>query len=201
MIRTIYNDTKAFPILAHSLEEEGVSIEFEGSLLDSSGDLNHDKVVILKPDRFYNTRDFATPPKSVDGVIIVQENNETYIYIAELKSSRSKHIKRLEIQEKFDTIFQNFFTVDFSHIFEETTYEIKTLRLWLVCDPLQIRQRSRDQREYIEKAKKIKERLKGLLSEITSGLRPYKYKGVQAAIEPMLSPPSIHNQGYTDILA
>lgn len=201
MINTIINDPKAWPIITQTLEEEGILINFEGELVEENGDLNHENVAILKPDLFYNTKDFAKPPKSVDGIVVVQFNGSTMFYITELKSSKKKHLDKNEIQQKFDTIFQQFFTDDFSHIFEGLEYDLKSLKLWLVCDPLQLRKKTADYEEFLEKARLINARLRGLMAEITTGLRPYRYRGVNAFIEPMLSPPIINEHGYRDILA
>lgn len=201
MIQEIHADEACHAISAGSLEEEGVSVEIGSSLLDQRDEPLWDKVAILKPDLFYSTTNFATPPKCVDGIIVIEDESGIRIYVAELKSSRSSNIKRRDIQSKFDTIFQKFLTNDFSHIFEALEYNLIDIKLWLVCDPLQIRRKSPENEEYIRKVKILAERLRGLLSEMSVGYKPYKYKGIQASIQPLISPPTIEIDGYTDHLA
>lgn len=201
MIQEIHIDATCHAISAGSLEEGGVSVDIGQSLLSPSNEPNWDKLAILKPDMFYSTKNFATPPKSVDGLIVVEGEAGIYIYVAELKSSKSKNINRKDVQSKFDTIFDRFLTSDFAHIFETAEYNLASIKLWLVCDPLQIRRKNQERDEYIQKAKLLSGRLKGLLSDMSAGYRPYKYKGIQAAIQPLLSPPIIESDGFTDILA
>ena len=199
MIDMINSDVKSFPIIAGSLEEEGISVQFGESLYDLHGEPDCDRVVILKPDLFYNTKDFATPPKSVDGLIVVSDDGEFHFYIAELKSSKLRDIRKKDIEEKFDTVFNEFLVKDFSHIFQ-SDYALKKLNLWLVCDPLGLCRGEVDRAEIIKKVA-ASDRLRGLMAEVAISLKVYKFKGRAAMIRPMLSPPMIEQSFYHDILA
>lgn len=199
MINSIYSDDKVFPIIAQSLEEEGISVDFGDSLLTGSGEIDHNKVVILKPDLHYNTSHMKNPPPSVDGVVIVQDNDGHHFYVAELKSSRLSALKKREIQAKFDTIFNTFFKIDFYHIFEEPAYSIKKMNLWLVCDPFQTKKKCKSQEEYAKKILAL-ERLRGSLADFASSFRPHTFRGHTEIITPMLTPPIIEQSGYIDFI-
>lgn len=179
-----------------------MEVEIGNSLLLENGDLNTDNIVILKPDDFYCTPHFTAPPKSVDGIAIVRDTNEKYhFYIVELKSSRFKNIKKADIQAKFDTIFHRFLSPDFQHIFIDMNYELESLNLWLVCDPLQMRAKCANHEEFIEKVRIIAERLSGLLNDYAATFKPFTFKQHTAMIRPLMSPPTIEINGYTDLLA
>lgn len=199
MINSIHCDEKCHEISCVTLEEEGISVEF-GEDLTLNGDLDFNHVAILKPDLFYNTRRFATPPRSVDGIIIVEGDIGITLYIAELKSSRSPNINKTEIQAKFDTIFKQFLTDDYSHIFEDLSYNLNDIKLWLVCDPFQLRKKCHSDADYISRVKKITARLTGMMADMRASYKPYKYKGHSVNIQPMLSPPTIYKNGFVDLL-
>jgi len=200
MINTIANDEKCFPICAGSLEEEGIRIVFGPSITHADGEVDENKVAILKPDLYYNTRDFATPPKSVDGVIVIDDNKDIHLYVAELKSAnRLRNVNKEDIQEKFSTIFHNFFSADFKHIFIDFDYTLKTMSLWLVCDPTNIRS-SLDNPVQLAKKLKAVSTLKGMLADYAASLKPYTFKGITAPIRLLVSPPTIEQNHFTDFL-
>jgi hypothetical protein len=179
-----------------------MEVEIGSSLLLKNGDLDSNNIVILKPDDFYCTPTFATPPKSVDGIAIVKGGDDKYhFYIVELKSSRFKNIKKSDIQAKFNTIFTRFLSPDFQHLFIDIDYELESLNLWLVCDPLQMRSKCSSHDEFIERIKIIADRLKGLLNDYASTFKPFTFKQHTAMIKPLLSPPTIEIDGFVDLLA
>ncbi|MEN5223928.1 hypothetical protein ABE561_03980 [Pseudomonas asiatica] len=199
MINHINQDPLAFGISAGSLEEEGIKVSFGETLTGADGDIDYERIAVLKPDAFYNTQNFATPPKSPDGVVIVKNNEDIFMYIAELKSSPLKYIRKSDIAEKFDTMFSRFLTEDFKHIFLDFDYNLKNLSLWLVCDPTNIRASINDPEAL---ARKIQARaaLRGVLTEFVSTFRPYTFKGITKYIVPMVSPPKIECDHFTDFL-
>jgi hypothetical protein len=198
MIDFIRGDVKAFGIIYETLEEEGIEVRFGASLTDASGDVDHGKVVILRPDAFYNSRDFALPPKSVDGFVVVKCGDDYFFYVAELKSSRLADINKKSIQEKFNTIFERFVVGDFSHIFMGLDYSLKDMKLWLVCDPLNIRG-SIGQPEVLKQKLRAADRLRGILADFSSTLSPCLFKGAAYAITPVLSPPRIEVDHVVDV--
>jgi hypothetical protein len=189
-------------LIRNTLSEQGMEVEIGSSLLLNNGDLDSRNIVILKPDDFYCTPTFAAPPKSVDGIAIVKGDNGKYhFYVVELKSSRFKNIKKSDIQAKFDTIFTRFFSPDFQHVFIDIDYELESLHLWLVCDPLQIRAKCSNNDEFVKKVKIIAERLNGLLNDYAATFKPFSFKQHTAMIKPLLSPPTIELNGFVDLLA
>lgn len=200
MIGAIYADPKSQQIIRQTLEENGIAVEIGGSLLLKCGDLDCDRIVILKPDAYYNTVLFAMPPKSVDGVVLTGQDSAVRIYVAELRSSPLNRIVKSDIIEKFDTVFHRFFTEDFAHIFMRTPFDLESIELWLVCDPLGIRGKSNSGEEFIERAKTFSGRIRGMLADYAASFKPYSYKGHNAMIKVMVTPPIIEADGYVDAL-
>jgi hypothetical protein len=201
MINLITNDEKCFPITCGSLEENDIKIDFGGTLTDQSGEVNIEKVAILKPDQYYNTRDFATPPKSVDGVVLVRDIDSYHLYIAELKSAkRIQSVKQADINSKFSTIINNFFQDDFKHIFLDHDYELKTLSLWLICDPVNIRS-GRNNPAIYEKKLKALQSMKGVLADYSLTLKTFSFKGITTPIRIMISPPTIEQTHFIEYAA
>jgi hypothetical protein len=202
MIRNIYADASAFSIIAYSLAEEGMEVEIGSSLLIGD-ELDCDKIVILRPDEWYNTARMGTPPKSVDGLVFVDNAGDFHMYVIELKSSRLPDLNRKHIQEKFNTIFQRFLDHDFAHLFNNASkpYNLMSLNLWLVCDPLRLRRKAANHDEFLRLAGASKEKMRTLMANYALGLKPISFRGLRAQIMPLLSPPSIEVDHYVDHLS
>jgi hypothetical protein len=203
MIAQLYSDEKVFEILAYSIDEEGISVSLGQSLLIND-EVDTNKAIIMKPDLYYCTQNMKeNTPKSADGVVFVANGSDYHLYVAELKSSRLADIKRSDIKEKFDTIFERFFTHDYAHVFDNNAspYNLVTLNIWLVCDPLRLRLRAADEDEFIRLAAASKAKMRTLLADYATGFKPYSFKGIVATVQPMLSPPIIEVDGFTDLLA
>jgi hypothetical protein len=203
MIAQLYSDEKVFEILAYSIDEEGISVSLGESLL-CRGEIDIDKAIIMKPDLYYCTQKMkGLTPKSADGVVFVANGNDYHLYVAELKSSRLADIKRSDIKEKFDTIFERFFIKDYAHIFDNQTapYNLVALNIWLVCDPLKLRLKAVDEDDFIRLAAASKAKMRTLLADYAAAFKPYSFKGIVATVQPMLSPPVIEVDGFTDLLA
>jgi len=203
MIARLYSDEKVFEILAYSIDEEGISVSLGQSLLIGD-EVDVDKAIIMKPDLYYCTQKMKEfTPKSADGVVFVANGNDYHLYVAELKSSRLADVKRSDIKEKFDTIFERFFVQDYAHVFDNKTspYNLVALNVWLVCDPLKLRLKASDEDEFIRLAAASKAKMRTLLADYAAGFKPYSFKGVVASVKPMLSPPVIEIDGFIDLLA
>ncbi|AGA72662.1 hypothetical protein CXG50_06365 [Pseudomonas plecoglossicida] len=201
MINLITSDEKCFPITFGTLEENDIKIEFGSSLTDQTGDIDTEKVAILKPDQYYNTIDFATPPKSVDGIVLVKDSDKYHLYIAELKSAKKiQSVKQNDVNEKFTTIFKNFFEEDFKHIFVDQDYQLKSLSLWLICDPVNIRSGRNDPAVYERKLKALKS-MKGVLADYSLALKTFSFKGFTTPIKLMISPPTIEQDSFIEYAA
>jgi hypothetical protein len=203
MISQLYSDEKVFEILAYSIDEEGISVSLGQSLLIGD-EVDVDKAIIMKPDLYYCTKNMkAHTPKSADGIVFVANGNDYHLYVAELKSSRLADVKRSDIKEKFDTIFERFFVQDYAHVFDNQAapYNLVTLNVWLVCDPLKLRLKAADEDEFIRLAAASKNKMRTLLADYAAGFKPYSFKGIVTTVQPMLSPPIIEVDGFTDLLA
>lgn len=203
MIAQLYSDQKVFEILAYSIDEEGISVNLGQSLLIGD-EVDVDKAIIMKPDLYYCTQNMKElTPKSADGIVFVANGSDYHLYVAELKSSRLAHVKRSDIKEKFDTIFERFFIHDYAHVFDnkDSPYNLVALNVWLVCDPLKLRLRAADEDEFIRLAAASKAKMRTLLADYAAGFKPYLFKGIVATVQPMLSPPVIEIDGFTDLLA
>lgn len=202
MIRNIYADASAFSIVAQSLAEEGMEVEIGSSLLIGD-ELDYDKIVILRPDEWYNTARMDSPPKSVDGLVFVDDAGNFHMYVVELKSSRLPDLNRKHIQEKFNTIFQTFLDQDFAHLFNDASkpYNLTSLNLWLVCDPFRLRRKAANHEEFLRLAGASKEKMKTLMANYALGLKPISFRGLRAQIMPLLSPPSIEVDHFVDHLS
>lgn len=200
MINLINNDKKCFEISSGSLEENDIKIEFGTSLTDANGDIDSSKLAILKPDLYYNTKDFAKPPKSPDGLVLVQDGELYHLYVAELKSARRiQSVKQTEINEKFHTIFNRFLCDDYKHIFTDQNYTLKSLSLWLICDPVNIRSGAHDPKILEQKIKALTS-MRGVLADYALSLKAFTFKGFTSPIRLMISPPTIEQANYTEYL-
>jgi hypothetical protein len=141
------------------------------------------------------------PPKSVDGVVLVEDMGSYHLYIAELKSAkRIQTVKQSDINEKFSTIINRFFQDDFKHVFIDRDYELKTLSLWLICDPVNIRS-GRDNPAIYQKKLKALQSMKGVLADYSLTLKTFSFKGITTPIKIMISPPTIEQTHFIEYAA
>jgi hypothetical protein len=118
MFDKIVNHPELFSIVCGSCSENNAHVEFDDAL-KINGEIDDSKVLILKPDSFYNTKDFATPPKSLDCLILVNcvDKHHYDLYLIELKDVEK--LQRLipeDIVAKFESVINDFF-VRFAEIF------------------------------------------------------------------------------------
>jgi hypothetical protein len=136
MLKAIEDNPDLCQISGESCHENNVGVDICDDLL-AAGLLDHAAIKILKVDRYYSSRNFAMPPKSIDCLIVVKCESGTYeLTLVELRDvSSTKGIKPRDILDKFRTIFVRFMTEDFQEIFSSPDYEIAAVRAWLVSDP------------------------------------------------------------------
>ncbi|WP_353980950.1 hypothetical protein [Salinicola endophyticus] len=193
MIDLIYAHDKLSLIVEKDIEECGIKVELDGSVLNFEGVPDPSFSVVLKPDGYYNSRVMHEPPKSVDNVTIIDNSPSGYdFYVIELRSSyRPRNIKVSEVKQKFDTMFQRFFPVDFADVFSGD-FSVRRLNLWVVCFPYKDRG-AKISREDFER------RVKSSALDVFNSYRPYVLKNKVALIKPMLSPPTIHRDTFTEV--
>lgn len=178
MFDKIVNHPELLSIVCGSCSENNASVEFD-NLLKINGELDDTKVLVLKPDSFYNTKNFAVPPNSPDCLILVNCVDKAHydLYLIELKDvAKSKGIKRDDIFDKFQEMANDFF-VRFSDIFNQVQYG--KIELYLISTyPKGAEQLSED--EYNKK-------IKGSVLDIISSLKPIKLLNHAIFITPRAS--------------
>lgn len=131
MFDKIMLNQKLGAIVCHDCSENNTAVDFDSTLL-MNGFLDDKKVLILKPDSYYNTRDFATPPPSPDCLILINYATEARydLYLIELKDVKdTTQLKYDIIVEKFKTMIEQFFP-KFSSVFYLPKY--KSIQFYLV---------------------------------------------------------------------
>ena len=121
MFDKIRNHVELYGIECGDCSENNASVEFDDSL-KINGEIDDSKVLILKPDNFYNTKDFAKPPKSLDCLILVNCTNKSHydLYLIELKDVKKlKNVNPNDVVAKFESVINDFF-VRFSEVFNIT---------------------------------------------------------------------------------
>lgn len=187
MIDAIYSDPELHALIRQECFENQIGVTPDPALCDSDGFWDHTRVVALKVDAYYSTMNMATPPKSPDYVVIVKcEDNTFDLYVIELRNvAKTKGIKRKDIEAKFLTVFTDFFTVRFPHIFLNPGLgKFNKVRLYLVTDPLGLKKRNLTEAE-------IKEYFTGTVLDAFSNLEPIQFIGRNFLIEPKLPNPTI----------
>jgi hypothetical protein len=118
MLNAIDQDVSLLNITRRSCVENNVGIDICDALL-VDGDLNDDLIRILKIDDYYSSKNFAKPPKSIDCLIVVKSEKESFeLTLVELRDVKSiKGVRPGHILEKFRNTFARFMTEDFSEIF------------------------------------------------------------------------------------
>lgn len=120
MFDTIMRNPELFNIVCGSCSENNAHVEFDESLKEN-GELDDVKVLILKPDNFYNSSRMHNPPPSPDCLILINcIDKEHYdLYLVELKDvEKLKRLTPENIVAKFATMVDDFF-VKFEDIFKK----------------------------------------------------------------------------------
>lgn len=131
MIKRIQSDSKLKKILVDECCENDYSVNFSEKI-----NRNED-VAILKVDAYYNTKDFAKPPKSIDCLVVLRCKDGSFsLYLVELRNiRRMKHLKVSQIDTKFKTTVNDFMAKRFLEIFMDEQLNIKDIKAYFVTDP------------------------------------------------------------------
>ncbi len=176
MFDEIKQNSELFELIRYDCSENRISAEFDQYLKE-------DEYIILKPDAYYNTIKFAAPPPSVDCLIIVKcDSNQGYdFYLIELKNIKSKSgFDKKNIEEKFQTVIEDFLKHRFKDIFLKDSYNINNLYLFFISDPYGLGKNARDE-QYDSFIK-----TKGLKLKALQLIKPFKFRGKIAEIKPSL---------------
>lgn len=136
----IIEDRELFSVFCGDCRENNISVGFFDSLL-KNGEIDDNRVLILKPDNYYATHnktlyDHTEPPSAIDCLIIVKctEHNYYDLYLVELRdvSTGTKDLKYPIISKKFNTVLNRFF-MEFDNVFGGVQF--RKVNLLLVTDP------------------------------------------------------------------
>jgi hypothetical protein len=125
MFDKIMHNEALYKIMCHDCSENNAAVDFDNSLL-INGFLNPEKVLILKPDNYYNAQCIEKRPPSPDCLILINciEKEHYDLYLIELKDVKNtRELKYEIIVEKFNTMINQFFP-EFENIFSLANYKI-----------------------------------------------------------------------------
>lgn len=131
----ITNEPELFAIRRSTCSENDVCACFAEDLL-KNGELDDDRVLILKPDDYYNSKKIANRPPSVDCLILVKctEQQHYDLYLIELRDvhTGTNNLKFKDISRKFETVLGDFFD-RFQSVFSNVN--IGKISLLLITNP------------------------------------------------------------------
>lgn len=148
------------------------------------GDLDDEKIKILKVDQYYSSRNFPIPPKSIDCLIVIKCKSGTYdLTLAELRDVGStKGVRIADITSKFETTFSQFMQEDFPEIFSNPSYSITSIRAWLVTDPFNASHLSEEA---------YRKKIRGTVLDFFQSARPFRIGNHSVLIQPIRPNPII----------
>lgn len=187
MFEAIYADPDLFAITRQHCRENDVGAAVSEELLNEHGDLLHDRVLVLKLDALYSSKNMHNPPPAPDYLIIVKCGDDSYEgYIIELRdTSQMGAVRSKQILPKFRTAVDDFLSTRYRHIFfNDDDIVFKSLKLYLVTDPLRLRSKGLSDAEY-------KSRIRGTVLDAYASLAPVVVGRRAYLIEPMLPDPAV----------
>lgn len=97
------NDDEIFPALRQTCAENDYSVDVCGCFLEG-GELNHEKIKIIKIDEILASKNIHNPPKSVDCLILMKKQADFKVVMVELRNiGKIGGITRQEIDDKFSS--------------------------------------------------------------------------------------------------
>ncbi len=178
LFEKILNNPSLFSILRSDCSENNMRVDFCEFLEENF----HDKVLILKIDDHYHSREMHNPPKSIDCIVLVKCDDGSYtMYLIELRDiSSPSGFTPKEIKEKFNTSVDKFLKNDFSTVFQGENF--KDIRAFFITGAYGYI----SQEKFDESSK-----TRGLKTEIFQSQSPYEFDGKYFMIEPKVPYPMI----------
>lgn len=136
MIDTIINNPDLFAFTREECSENGVCVKICDKL-QVGEHLDAEKIVILKPDDYFNSLGYRITPPSIDCLIVIKrEANEYDMYMVELRDTKTNKLAcPLKLRPKFESTIELFLQDNFSNIFENPEFIIKKIKAYFVTDP------------------------------------------------------------------
>ena len=183
MFEQIDQHPDLYGILRGACEENKLCIAF-CHLLKCDGEIDDNKIRILKIDSYYNSSRMHNPPPSIDCLIIISlGNNKFDFYLVELRDvAMTQLVRPDDIVPKFKTTVERFLHKDFSEIFLSSEIAINRFKLWLVTDPFHAASLTEEQ---------YKKKIQGTVLEKFQTMKPLKFRDKIAMIEPKRPTPEI----------
>jgi hypothetical protein len=164
--------------LIQECQENGIRVVIGDSLLDD-GMLDTEKILIIKPDSYYSSARMATPPPSIDCIIITKCADSSYkLYLVEMRDRKgAQGVSPKVIIPKFRTIVEKFFADEFKEIFNADRFHIRDIKMWIVTDAYNTKQCSEE--AYIKK-------IKGTVLDNYLSQKPFRVFGKLVLVEPIV---------------
>ena len=174
MIHEIKGCKALIPYLKESIEDEGIKIGIDEKL-------GAEQLAIIKVDEYYSGLHLGYPPKSIDFVVVVDCECDSYVlYLLELKNvDKPKRLIIKDIHEKFEVTIRDFLSERFEMIFLADRYKYKDIKLYLISDAYGLTGKYGTYAEY----KKIQEKMQriqnrdSLRIDVSLGSKLFKFKG------------------------
>jgi hypothetical protein len=175
MFIQIDNNLDLFGILRGCCEENSICVGFCDEL-QADGEINEEKVKILKIDAYYSSMRMHNPPPSIDCLIIVKDGSDLYkIYLVELRDVNGMGLIRPDdIVRKFSTVTNRFLSQDFASIFMDERFNIREFKMWLITDPFKPLNLTEEQ---------FRKKVKGTVLEKYQTMKPLRFRDKVAQIE------------------
>lgn len=175
MLDAIRSDVELHGLARLCCQENGMNIELDPGLMHDDMP-NTDKVLILKIDAYYCTKNMAMPPPSIDCLIITKCIDSKYsFYLVELRDvTGTCSVKPRLMIPKFNTVINDFFKNRFPLIFMNDMFELNEVKMWVVCDPFDTISLSEDQ---------YKKKIKGTVIEQYLSIKPFEIRNKYVQLE------------------
>lgn len=187
MFDQIYQDPDLFAIVRQQCRENDVGVTLADALLNASGDLDYERVIVLKLDSLYSSQNMHNPPPAPDYLVIVKCTDNAYEgYVIELRDTgQTGAVRSSQILPKFRTAVDDFLSRRYRHLFfQNNELVFKSLKLYLVTDPMGLRAKRLSAEEY-------KLRIRGTTLDAYASLQPIVVGNRAHLIEPILPDPTI----------
>ena len=185
MFQQFYDRQELFSIIRNTCEENEIGADIHPGLF-LGNDPDSDRVLILKLDAHYHTKNMALPPPSPDYLVLVKCCNGEYEgHIVELRNvSEVKYASAKVIEKKFKTAAK-FIEEDFRDVFfDNEVFRLRKLKMLLVTDPLRLKNKNLSENE-------IRVRMGTTALDAYGGLMPIRIGGHACQIEVKLPNPII----------
>jgi hypothetical protein len=140
LIEDLRNDPQLRDFICQECQENGIALEISTSV-DSH------KLLIIKPDDYYNSLRLSIVPPSPDCLIVQNCTNNRYvIYVVELKNIGDMKNQNLShIREKFQTCLQDFMSNRFRTYFYDINHDfLNSINLYFIARPNEAERYSKD---------------------------------------------------------